>query len=155
MKKYKKHILTISVMVLLSACTKGEDKINLKNIQKAHIEINQIINKKADSDFFAPEEYESNEKGKKCIEESSSNFEQLSYCVDNDIKIIKENIKKKLVSLNKPEKILNKEYEKIKLECRKKMAYKDMDPEDDKLEINLLNVSCIQEDLYKYGRNLK
>ncbi|MCV2508812.1 MAG: hypothetical protein N4Q32_00010 [Neisseriaceae bacterium] len=105
--------------------------------------------------FFKTKEYENSYEEKKCIDNSNGDFYQLSICSNNSIKTIKSNIKKKLEGLNKSEKVLDAQYEKIKAECTIKILEdEDFNGEDDSTK-NSFIASCIKIDLYQFGRNLK
>lgn len=157
----EKYALAIFLITGLTACDQEEDKINLGKIEKAHVEVNQMIDYSSTNDFFASKEYDGGKKENKCIDESGGNFEQLTYCLEENIAIIKENIKKKLKTLNQSEKILEAEYQKIKTQCRKeaianlKEDEDDVNEEDEALTINLFTAGCIKNELYQFGRNLK
>ncbi|MCV2502621.1 MAG: hypothetical protein N4Q30_00830 [Neisseriaceae bacterium] len=155
----KQYILAVCLMMGLTACDE-EDKINLENIEKARVEVNHMIDDSSTNDFFASKEYDGGKKEDKCIDESGGNFEQLTYCLEDNIAIIKEKIKKKLKILNQSEKILEAEYQKIKTQCRKEAIASlkedgdDVDEEGDALTINLFTAGCIKNELYQFGRNL-
>ncbi|MCV2502465.1 MAG: hypothetical protein N4Q30_00010 [Neisseriaceae bacterium] len=145
---FKKYILLMCLLIGSTACAKNTSVAKGNSI----------------NDFFASKEYDGGPEEIKCIDESQGGFEALTSCAEHEIKKIRENIKKKLISLNKPTKVLDRAFNKITIQCRKETINnlkEDNERSEREIEINeaptikLFTASCIKVDLYQFGRNLK